>query len=224
MADAETKTLRVGVLASGTGSNFVAIADAIDRGEVPARIVTLISNRAEAAVLRKAQARKIPNSILDHRDYPSRHEYDQALAKALQDADVELVVLAGFDRLVTTQLLERFPDRVINIHPALLPSFKGLHAQQQASDYGVRISGATVHFVDEGLDHGPIILQAAVEADPFEEPGVLADRILRQEHRIYPMAVRLFAEGRLQIDGRRVRILGANAAGEATIIGPNSDL
>jgi phosphoribosylglycinamide formyltransferase-1 len=202
-----TETLRIGVLASGTGSNFTAIADAIERGEVPAQIVCLVSNRPEAGVLSRAAERDIPSQVLNHRDFASRELYDSALADTLQSANAQLVVLAGFDRLITGALLGRFPDKVINIHPALLPSFKGLDAQRQASAYGVRISGATVHFVDEDLDHGPIIVQAAVAADPFEPAEALAARILEQEHRIYPLAVKLFAQGRLKIEGRCVRIL-----------------
>jgi phosphoribosylglycinamide formyltransferase-1 len=204
--------LAVGVLASGSGSNFEAIAEAAASGSIDAQVRVVICNRPGAGVLAKAQHYRIPTVVLDHRGYKDRPTFDAAVADALQQAGVELVALAGFDRLVTATLLERFPDRVMNIHPALLPSFKGLDAQDQAAEYGVTIAGCTVHFVDESVDHGPIIVQAAVPTVPGEDPHRLRQRILRQEHRIYPWAIELYAQGRLRIEGRKVIVRGIEDA------------
>ena len=183
----------VGVLISGSGTNLQAILDRIVAGTLDARIGIVIANRATAAGLERARAAGVPTRVLDHRAYAPREAYDAALVEALRAAQVELVVLAGFDRLVTGVLLGAFPGRVMNIHPALLPAFPGLHAQRQALEYGVRIAGATVHFVD-----------ASLAPDDTEE--TLARRILDVEQELYPAAIQLFAEGRLSIDGRSVRI------------------
>jgi phosphoribosylglycinamide formyltransferase-1 len=200
--------LTVGILASGSGTNLQAILDRVADGSLAVRVAVVLSNRAGAGALARAERAEIPTVVLDHRTYASREAFDAAVTEVLRAADVDLVVLAGFDRLVTSVLLQAFPQRVINIHPALLPAFTGLHAQRQALDYGVRIAGATVHFVDEAVDHGPIILQAAVAIDADDSPDDVSARILGVEHQIYPMAIRLIAEGRVQIEGRRVRILG----------------
>jgi phosphoribosylglycinamide formyltransferase-1 len=200
--------LTVGILVSGSGTNLQAILDRAADGSLAARIGIVISNRAEARGLERATTAGVPTRVIDHRAFARREDFDATVVEALRGAGVELVVLAGFDRLVTSVLLDAFPRRVINIHPALLPAFKGLHAQRQAVDYGVRIAGATVHFVDEDVDHGPIILQGAVAVDPDDDPDTVAARILRVEHELYPAAIRLFAEDRLEIDGRRVRIRG----------------
>lgn len=206
-------TLRLGVLASGTGSNFEAVADAIDAGTLDAQIVLLICNRPGAKALAKAEARGIPVATMDHKDAASREDYDASVGDALLAANVELVVMAGFDRIITDALLERFPGKILNIHPALLPAFKGLDAQTQAAEYGVRIAGATVHIVDAAMDHGPIVAQAAVPAFPGEPAEDLRLRILAQEHRLYPAAIQLFAEGRVKVDGRRVIVQGDSAGG-----------
>jgi phosphoribosylglycinamide formyltransferase 1 len=198
--------ITAGVLISGSGTNLQAILDRIAAGTLEARIGVVIANRATAAGLERARAAGVPTRVLDHRAYAPREAYDAALVEALRAAQVELVVLAGFDRLVTGVLLGAFPGRVMNIHPALLPAFPGLHAQRQALEYGVRIAGATVHFVDEETDHGPIILQGAVVVAPDDTEETLARRILDVEHELYPAAIQLFAEGRLSIDGRSVRI------------------
>lgn len=198
--------ITAGVLISGSGTNLQAILDRIAAGTLEARIGVVIANRATAAGLERARAAGVPTRVLDHRDYAPREAYDAALVEALRAAQVELVVLAGFDRLVTGVLVGAFPGRVMNIHPALLPAFPGLHAQRQALEYGVRIAGATVHFVDEETDHGPIILQGAVVVAPDDTEETLARRILDVEHELYPAAIQLFAEGRLSIDGRSVRI------------------
>ena len=201
----------VGVLISGGGTNLQAILDRMADGSLDCRIPLVISNRPAAAGLERARRAGVATRVLDHRGYPSREAYDAALVAALHDAGVELVVLAGFDRLVTRVLLEAFPARVMNIHPALLPAFTGLHAQRQALEHGVRIAGATVHFVDEQTDHGPIILQGAVAVGPDDTDETLAQRILQVEHAIYPAAIQLYAEGRLSVEGRRVRIRGEGA-------------
>lgn len=197
-----------GVLISGSGTNLQAILDRIAAGTLECRLGIVIANRATAAGLERARRAGVPTRVLDHRAFATREAYDAALVEALREARVELVVLAGFDRLVTRVLLGAFPGRVMNIHPALLPAFKGLHAQRQALAYGVRITGATVHFVDEEADHGPIILQGAVVVGPDDTEDSLAHRVLALEHELYPAAIQLFAEGRLTIEGRRVRIVG----------------
>ena len=204
--------ITAGVLISGSGTNLQAILDRIAAGTLGCRIGIVIANRPSAAGLERARAAGVPTRALDHRAYATREAYDAALVDALRAARVELVVLAGFDRLVTRVLLGAFPARVMNIHPALLPAFPGLHAQRQALDYGVRIAGATVHFVDEETDHGPIILQGAVVVASDDTEETLAKRILGVEHEIYPAAIQLFCEGRLSIDGRSVRIAGERRA------------
>jgi len=215
--------LSIGILASGSGTNFDSIAAAVEAGRIPVRIGLLICNRASAAVLAKAKARGIATLLLDHRGYSSRQEFDTVVADALAAAGVELVVMAGFDRIVTGALLSRFPQRVVNIHPALLPSFRGTDAQAQAADYGVTIAGATVHFVDEDVDHGPIILQGAVPVAPGEDAATVRRRILAVEHRIFPEALRLIAEGRVRVDGRMVHVQGRSSVGDECLISPPID-
>ncbi|HKA30422.1 MAG TPA: phosphoribosylglycinamide formyltransferase [Candidatus Binatia bacterium] len=202
----------VGVLISGAGTNLQAILDRAADGSLDCRVAVVLSNRAEAPGLQRAARAAIPTRVIDHRGFASREAFDAALVDTLRAAGVELVVLAGFDRLVTRVLLDAFPNRILNIHPALLPAFKGLHAQRQALAYGVRIAGATVHFVDEAEDHGPIVLQGAILVAPDDTEETLAQRILDVEHIIYPAAIQLFAEGRLVVEGRRVRIRGERPA------------
>lgn len=212
--------LAIGILASGTGSNFDAIADAVQSGRIPADIVLVLCNRPNAAVMAKAEARGLRTCLLDHRPYPSRADFDSAVADRLEAAGVHTVVMAGFDRIVTSSLLARFPGRVVNIHPALLPSFRGAHAQADAAAYGVTITGATVHFVDEHVDHGPIILQGAVPVVPGEDAETIRRRILAVEHRIYPEAIRLIAEGRVTVQDRYVCIEGRAPVGDECLISP----
>jgi phosphoribosylglycinamide formyltransferase 1 len=200
--------LTVGVLVSGSGTNLQAILDRVADGSLAVRIGLVLSNRPGVRALERAAAAGVPTRVIPHGTFTRREDFDAAVVEALRTAGVELVVLAGFDRLVTPVLLGAFPRRVINIHPALLPAFKGLHAQRQALEYGVRVAGATVHFVDEDVDHGPIILQGAVAVDPDDDADTLAARILEVEHRLYPAAIRLIAEGRIEVDGRRVRVRG----------------
>ena len=198
--------LNIGVLVSGSGSNLQSILDACARGELPARVVCVISNKADAFALERAKRAGIPALHLDHRAHAGREAYDAALVATLREFEVELVVMAGFMRIITSVLLEAFPMAVMNIHPALLPAFPGLHAQRQALDYGAKFAGCTVHFVDVGTDTGPIIVQAAVPILEEDTEETLSGRIQKEEHRIYPEAVKLFAQGRLSVAGRQVRI------------------
>ena len=221
MAATSTDRLPIGILASGSGSNFDAIAEAIDQGRLAARIVLLVSNRPEAPVLAKAASRGIETATVENGRFEDRQSFDQKLVSLFERAGAKLLVMAGFDRIVTSLLVSAFAGRLLNIHPALLPAFRGDNAQKQASDHGVRLSGATVHLVDEEVDHGPISVQAAVPALPGEAPELLRKRILVQEHRIYPWAIQLFAEGRVQVEGRKVTVDGAAVpAGEALVSPP----
>jgi phosphoribosylglycinamide formyltransferase 1 len=210
--------ITAGVLISGTGTNLQAIIDRVADGSLDCRIALVISNRAQATGLERARRAAIPTRVIDHHEFATREAFDGALADALRAAGVELLVLAGFDRLITRVLLDAFPNRIVNVHPALLPAFKGLHAQRQALAYGARITGATVHFVDEAADHGPIILQGAILVAPDDTEETLAQRILELEHRLYPAAIQLFAQGRLVIEGRRVRIRAEPAARERSLL------
>ncbi len=202
-----SRPLAVGVLASGRGSNLQALLDAAARPGYPARVVIVIADRERAPALARAEAAGVPAVFLDPKGYEDRAAYDAALSERLERAGVELVCLAGFMRILGPAFVRAWRGRVMNIHPALLPAFPGLHAQRQALEYGVKVAGATVHFVDEGVDSGPIILQAAVPVEPDDTEETLSARILAEEHRLYPEAVRLYAEGRLEVEGRRVRVL-----------------
>jgi phosphoribosylglycinamide formyltransferase-1 len=201
-----SELLRVGVLASGRGSNFRALALAAARGRIPAAVVVLVTDRPEVGALAIAQELGIEALTLDPRAHPSREAHEKAVIAALEERRVGLVCLAGYMRLLSGSFVAHFAGRLLNIHPSLLPAFPGLRPQRQALEHGVRISGATVHFVNEGVDTGPIVLQAAVPIRPDDTEATLADRILAEEHRLYPEAVRLFALGRLEIRGRRVEI------------------
>ncbi len=200
----EQRDIHIGVLVSGSGSNLQALIDGCESGRVPARVACVISNRADAFGLERARRHGIPALHLDHRNFADREAYDAAVVEILREHGVNLVALAGFMRIVTPVLLAAFPGAVMNIHPALLPAFPGLHAQRQALDYGVKFSGCTVHFVDAGTDTGPIIIQGVVPVMEGDSEESLGARIQVEEHRIYPEAIRLFAEGRLRIEGRRV--------------------
>ena len=197
---------RFGILISGRGSNMVALLGATQRGEIPATPAVVISNRAKAPGLELARARGVETQVIKHRDYATREAFDSVLVQNLQERGVELVCLAGFMRLLSARFIRSFPDRIMNIHPSLLPAFPGLAVQQQALDHGAKVSGCTVHFVNEDLDAGPIIVQRAVPVLEDDSAETLAARILEQEHQIYPMAVRWFFEGRLIVEGRRVRV------------------
>jgi phosphoribosylglycinamide formyltransferase-1 len=197
-------TLAVGVLASGRGSNLQAILDACARPGFPARVAVVVSDRERAAALERAAAAGVPTAVLNPKDFGERAAYDAALADTLDGHGVGLVCLAGFMRILGPAFVHRYAGRLLNVHPALLPAFPGLHAQRQALDHGVKVAGATVHFVEEGVDTGPIVLQASVPVEADDTVETLSARILVQEHRLYAEAVRLFAEGRLEIAGRRV--------------------
>lgn len=202
------KRLALGVLASGRGSNFQAVIDEIEAGRLDAEIRLLIVDNPNARAIERAMNHGIAYLHLDPGSFPSRDDFFRGIADALMARDVNLVILAGFMRIVRKPLLDAFPDRIMNIHPALLPSFPGLHGQRQAVERGVKLSGCTVHFVDGGMDTGPIIIQAAVPVFPDDGEDTLSERILKLEHRIYPEAIRLFAEGRLIVENRVVRIKG----------------
>ena len=215
------KRMRLGVLASGGGTNLQAIIDRCRESSFPAEIAVVIANNPGAGALERARQAGIPARCINHRDFASREEFDAALVEALREAGIELVVLAGFMRIITKVLLGAFPLRIINIHPALLPAFPGLHVQQQAIDYGARFSGCTVHFVDGGVDTGPIIIQAVVPVLPGDTADTLAARILIQEHQIYPRAIQLLAEGRVQVTGRTVAIEPPATADAAALTNPS---
>ncbi len=198
--------LRIGVLASGRGTNLQAIIDAIEAGRLDAGIAVVVSDRTDAPALERARKHGAKALFINPRDFSDHESFDRGVAAVLAEHKVELVCLAGFMRILTSAFLAAFHDRVMNIHPALLPSFPGLHAQRRALEHGVKVSGATVHFVDEGVDSGPIILQVAVPVRDDDTEESLSERILAEEHKIYPKAIQLFAEGRLKIEGRRVVI------------------
>ncbi len=203
--------MRLGILISGRGSNFEAIANSISRGKLDAEIAIVISNRPGAKGLEIATARGIPAKCIPSRGL-DREEYDKLLIEELKANEVELVCLAGFMRLLSANFIKAFPNRVLNIHPSLLPAFPGLDGQKQALDYGVKIAGCTVHFVDEFLDSGPIVLQSAVPVLDDDDVDSLSARILAQEHATYSQAIQLIAEERVVIEGRKVRILPERAA------------
>jgi phosphoribosylglycinamide formyltransferase-1 len=220
---AERAPVKLGVLISGTGTNLQAIIDAIERRELRAEIRVVISNRAGMQGLERAQRHAIPTRVIEHRRYASREAFDRALAEALAEHGVELVVCAGFMRLLSPVMLTAFADRVMNIHPALLPAFPGVHAQKAALEHGVQFTGCTVFFVREGVDDGPIIVQAVVPVMPNDDEESLSERIRAQEHRIYPWAIQLYQEGRLTIEGRTVRIADFPAGDESlALINPRS--
>ncbi len=198
---------RIAVLSSGRGSNFQAIIDAIHAGSVPAVCVALVTDNPRAYAVIRAGKAGVPVSIIDFGGFSSKQEYEEALCAEMEAWDPDLFVLAGYMRILGRQIVRRFSGRIINIHPALLPSFPGLNAQRQAIEWGVRCSGCTVHFVTEEMDEGPIIIQACVPVLPGDDEERLAERILVQEHRCLPEAIRLYCEDRLRIEGRRVRII-----------------
>jgi phosphoribosylglycinamide formyltransferase 1 len=198
----------IGVLLSGSGTNLQAIIDAIEAGKLDAKIEVALSNKAEAYGLTRAHKHGIRTAVLNHKDYSSREAYDEAVVALLGSRGVELVALAGFMRLLSPVFVKAYSNRIMNIHPALLPSFPGLHVQRKAVEHGVRFSGCTVHFVNEECDEGPIIIQAVVPVFPDDSEASVAARILEQEHRIYPRAIQLYAEGRLHVVGRSVQVDG----------------
>jgi phosphoribosylglycinamide formyltransferase-1 len=201
-----TMEKRIAVLASGRGSNFQAVIDAIRDGKIPARCVSLITDNPKAYAIERAGIANIPVRIIDFATFSTRELYERALLSSMQEVNADLYVLAGYMRIVGAGIVRAFPGKMMNIHPALLPSFTGLHAQRQAVNYGVKVSGCTVHFVDESLDGGPVILQRCVCVEDDDDEDSLAERILQHEHECFPEAIRLFCEDRLEIVGRQVRI------------------
>ncbi len=199
-------TKRIAVLASGRGSNFQAVIDAITAGKIPATCVALITDNPKAYAIERAGRAGIPAKVVEYTSFPAREAYERALLAAMQECRADLFVLAGYMRIVGPDIVRAFPGKMVNIHPALLPSFQGLHAQRQAWLYGVKVSGCTVHFVDESLDGGPIILQRTVPVMDDDDEDSLAERILDQEHIAFPEGIRLFCEDKLEIVGRKVRI------------------
>ena len=212
--------MRIGVLASGTGSNLQAILDGCASRKIPAEVAVVICNIPGAKALQRAEAAGVPAVLLPHQKFPNRDEFDRELVLTLQKHRVDLLCLAGFMRLIGPVLLQAFHNRILNIHPSLLPAFPGLHAVRQALAAGARVAGCTVHVVDAGTDTGPILIQAAVPVLDSDNEETLAARILVQEHRCYPRAIALWAEGRVQIEGRRVRIAGAGTRAERTLSSP----
>jgi len=221
---AQRPPIKLGVLISGEGTNLQAMIDAVARGELRADIRVVISNKARAGGLERARRHGIPAAVIDHRSFASREDFDRALVASLQAREVELVACAGFMRLLSPVMVRAFPNRIMNIHPALCPAFPGVDAQRQALEYGVRFSGCTVFFVSEGVDDGPVIVQAVVPVYPDDDEARLSARIHAEEHRIYPAAIRLYQEGRLAVHGRRVLIQGApSSSALPTLINPAAD-
>jgi phosphoribosylglycinamide formyltransferase-1 len=203
----DTPPTPLAVLVSGSGTNLQAIIDQIEAGSLNARICCVVSNRPDAFAVTRAQQHGIPVLIHGNRGVSDRREYDATLVEILRNHGVKLVILAGFMRILTDVMISAFPNAIMNIHPALLPAFPGLHAQKQALDYGVRFTGCTVHFVDCGTDTGPVILQAVVPVEQDDTEETLSARIQKEEHRIFPEAVRLFCERKIMVEGRHVRLL-----------------
>ncbi len=215
------KKVKLGVLVSGRGSNLQAIIDNIEKGSLPAELAVVISDQADAFALERSRKHNIPAVHVSTKGYKGkRDEYDALLVKELRKHGAELVCLAGFMRIITPTLIKAYPSRIMNIHPALLPSFPGLHVQKAAIEHGVRFSGCTVHFVDEGMDTGPIIIQAAVPILDNDSEDSLSERILKQEHRIYSRAIQLYAEGRLTVKGRRVFVSNPEDKSNQFLINP----
>jgi len=214
------RRISIGVLVSGSGSNLQSIIDHINQGALDADIRIVLSNNPHAFALERCRKHGIPTAVIDHHEFASRELFDASMIEILNTAGVELVVMAGFMRILSPKFFRAFPARIMNIHPALLPAFPGMHVQQKAVDYGVKFSGCTVHFADEGVDSGPIIIQAVVPVYDEDDAESLAARILKEEHRVYPQAIQYYAEGRIEMDGRRVRIRNACRNKEETLQNP----
>lgn len=198
--------VNIGVLVSGSGTNLQAIIEAIEAGKIKGKICIVISANPDAYALKRANKHNIETQYINYKEFNDREEYDKIIVSALKERDCDLVVLAGYLKILTPYFINAYKNKIMNIHPALLPSFPGLHVQKKAIDHGVKVSGCTVHFVDEGLDSGPIIIQRAVEVKKDDTEETLTKRILKEEHQIYPRAIQLFAQERLTINGRRVII------------------
>jgi len=202
----EKVMINIGVLVSGRGTNLQAIIEAIEEGKIEGEIKVVISDNPDAYALKRAKQHNIETQYINFKKFKKREDYDKEIIKSLKEKKIDLVVLAGYMRILSPYFIRTYKNKIINIHPALLPSFSGLHAQGQAVKYGVKVSGCTVHFVDEGVDSGPIVLQRALEVKDDDTEESLAERILKEEHQIYPQAIQLFSQGRLMIKGRKVFI------------------
>lgn len=211
---------KLGVLVSGSGSNLQALLDACAQPGFPAEVAVVVSNVPTAFALERAKKAGVPSVVLEHKAYGSRTDFEKALVETLVSAGVEWVCLAGFMRLLGVDFLGRFAGKVLNIHPSLLPAFPGLHAQRQALERGVKVAGCTVHFVDPGMDTGPIIAQAAVPVLPGDDEAALSARILKEEHRLYPLVVKLVATGAVRLEGGRVVSDAGPAVGELSLRNP----
>ncbi len=211
---------KLGVLVSGSGSNLQALLDACARPDFPAEVAVVVSNVSTAFALERARKAGVAAVVLDHKAFGSRADFEKALVETLVSAGVEWVCLAGFMRLLGADFLGRFPGKVLNIHPSLLPAFPGLHAQKQALERGVKLAGCTVHFVDPGMDTGPIIAQAVVPVLPGDDEAALSARILKEEHRLYPLVVKLVATGAVRLEGGRVVTTAGPAVGEQSLRNP----
>jgi phosphoribosylglycinamide formyltransferase-1 len=199
--------MNIAVFASGRGSNFSAIARAIKKGKVRANLALLVCDNPKAAVIAKAKRAGVKIEFVKREGFASRKEFEEAIIAKLKENDIGLICLAGFMRILGEDLIEAYKNRIINIHPALLPSFKGAHGIKDAFEYGVKVTGVTVHFVDEDTDHGPIIMQKPVEVDEKDTPETLEAKIHKAEHKLYAQAINLFVQGRLKVEGRRVRVV-----------------
>ncbi|HET9451429.1 MAG TPA: phosphoribosylglycinamide formyltransferase [Aggregicoccus sp.] len=215
-----TARLRLGVLVSGSGSNLQALLDACAQAGFPAEVAVVVSNKPQAFALERARKAGVPTRVLEHKAFADREAFDAALLAALREAGVELVCLAGFMRLLGKAFIDAYAGRILNVHPSLLPSFPGLHAQAQALQRGVKVAGCTVHFVDSGTDTGPIIAQAAVPVLPGDDEAALTARILVEEHRLYPLAVRLVASGAVTLEAGRTRVSAGPTLGELSLRNP----
>ena len=219
----KSEVKRVGILISGRGSNMVALLEGMRAGEIPAEAAVVVSNDPEAVGLAKARAYGVATAVVPQQEFKGkgRQAHDEAVVAELDLHGVEIVCLAGYMRILSPWFVDRYHGRLLNIHPALLPSFPGLHGAKQALDHGVRVTGCTVHFVDAEVDHGPIVAQAAVAVQPGDTEETLAARILEQEHRIYPLALRLLAEGRLSIERHRVVVAGEEPGAPQAVVSPD---
>lgn len=197
----------LGVLCSGRGTNLQSILAAVDSGQIPAPVGVVLTDKPDAKALERAEKAGIPRFCVNRKQYADKQAFEEALVEKLREQGVTLVILAGFMRILSPYFVHEFPGRILNIHPSLLPSFGGAHAHRDVLAYGVKVSGCTIHFVDEGMDSGPIILQTSVQVLDSDDEDTLAARVLEQEHKLYPKAIELFLKGKLRIEGRKVRIL-----------------
>lgn len=214
------KKVGIGVLVSGSGSNLQSIIDHIENGTLDAEIRIVISNISDAYALERCIKHRIPSAVVNHHEFGSREEFDRRIISILKSSGVELVVMAGFMRILSQEFFRAFPLRIMNIHPALLPAFPGIHVQQKAIEYGVKFSGCTVHFADAGVDSGPIIIQSVVPVYDDDDTNTLSERILREEHKIYPQAIQYYAEGKIEIAGHRVLVRNGKRLAENALHNP----